>query len=128
MTLISQDILATSFAGAIPLVKEMKKRNLPDLIDSTLTPNFTRVSQAKYSYSDMIMTWILSSICGAKRISNITDLQSDLESFSEFNIPSHDTIGRLMKKLAVNIEVENRKMNNQANDNFYDENMNQVTL
>ena len=118
----SSDILMTRYGGIIPIIKEIMKRGIPELIDSSLAEIKPRKHNSKYKFSDMFLSWIAAALCGATRIDNITDLKKDLRVIPGLNVPSHDTMGRMMKLLSSEIMVQNRKMNHQANDNFYDEN------
>lgn len=118
----SSDILTTRYGGIIPIIKEIMKRGIPELINSSLEEIKPRKHNSKYKFSDMFISWIAAALCGATRIDNITELKKDLEAIPGLNLPSHDTMGRMMKLLSSEIMVQNRKMNHQVNDNFYDEN------
>lgn len=119
----SSDILITRYGGVIPVVQEMIKRGMPELIDSHLEQQFKRKHNSKYRFSDMFISWISAAMCGATRIDHVTGLKEDLEVIPELNVPSHDTVGRMMKSLATEIISDSRKMNYQINDNYYDDNI-----
>jgi hypothetical protein len=109
--------------GVIPIVQEMLKRKLPELINSSLEEHAPRAKQSRYKYSDMIITWIVSSMCGVRKINEVTPKRKDLCLIPELKIPSHDNIGYQMKKLVSQVQTEERKMNYQVNTNFYDDNI-----
>ena len=119
----SSEILTTRYGGIIPVVQEMIKRGIPELIDSHLEVEFKRKHNSKYRFSDMFISWIAAALCGATRIDHVTGLRQDLEVIPDLNVPSHDTVGRMMKILSNKIKVQDRKMNHQVNDNYYDDNI-----
>lgn len=119
----SSDILITRYGGVIPVVQEMIRRGIPELIDSQLEQQFKRKHNSKYKFSDMFISWISAAMCGATRIDHVTGLKEDLEVIPGLNVPSHDTVGRMMKSLATEVFVDSRKMNYQVNDNYYDDNI-----
>lgn len=119
----SSEILTTRYGGIIPVVQEMIKRGIPELIDSHLEVEFKRKHNSKYKFSDMFISWIAAALCGATRIDHVTGLRQDLEVIPDLNVPSHDTVGRMMKILSDKIKVQDRKMNYQVNDNYYDDNI-----
>lgn len=117
------DIVTTCYGGIIPVIREMTRRGLPQLIDKTLNKKSPRKCNAKYKYSDMFISWIISAMCGAKRIDDITDLMEELEVIDGLSLPSHDTIGRMMKSLATKVKKQNRTTAYKtSNINFYDNN------
>lgn len=117
------NIVATRYGGMIPIVQEMIRRGIPEMIDSSMNEVLPRAKQSKYKYSDMFMTWIAAAMCGAKRVDNVTALMSDLEVIAGLNVPSHDTIGRLMKKIAAPIVKEERVSPRMVTMNEWDNNI-----
>lgn len=117
------DILTTRFGGVIPIIKEMIKRGMPELIDSSLEAIAPRKHNCKYSFSDMFLSWIAASLCGATRIDNVTGLRKELEVISELNIPSHDSMGRLMKQISQPINSIDRVTQENASLNEWDDNI-----
>lgn len=113
----------TRYGGIIPIVREMIKRDLPGLIDSSLEEIIPRKHNSKYKFSDMLISWIVASFCGATRIEHITELKDQLKDIPQLSIPSHDTVGRLMKLLSDEVKIQERKMNYQVNENYYDDNL-----
>ncbi len=122
-TIISNKKNITRYGGIIPIIIEMKKRKLPELIDSFFENDMPRVKQCKYKFSDIFITWIVTALCGAKRIDNVTGLREKLECIPGLNIPSHDTMGRLMKKMATAIVNKDRVSPDVVNTNYYDDNV-----
>lgn len=117
------DILTTRYGGVIPVIQEMIRRGVPELIDNTLASKFKRKHNSKFKFSDMFISWIAASLCGATRIDHVTGLKEELEVIQGINIPSHDTVGRMMKLLSSEIIAMDRKMNFQMNENYYDDNI-----
>lgn len=117
------DILTTRYGGVIPVIKEMIKRGMPELIDSSLEKDVPRKHNSKYKFSDMFLSWIAAALCGATRIDHVTGLKDDLGVIPGLNVPSHDTMGRMMKLLSSNTKIQERKMNHQVNANYYDDNI-----
>lgn len=92
----------SSFGGALPVLKFLRDFKIPELIRECLG---TRVKQAKYSYEDVLTAWMLTNYCGGYRLDHITNKRKDLEIIPGLKLPSHDTLGRVMKKLATEISV-----------------------
>jgi hypothetical protein len=90
----------TPFGGAIPVLKQIKSFKIPELIRECLG---TRVKQAKYGYDDIIIAWMLTSLCGGMRLDHITKLRKSLDVIPGLKLPSHDTLGRGMKSLATEV-------------------------
>lgn len=67
------------------------------LIDKTLGK---RVKQATYSYSDIILFWIYSNLCGAKRLEDTVGLKFELSDIPNFAMPSPDRISGILRSLA----------------------------
>lgn len=78
MKLNNSNIVTTRYGGVIPIIEEMIKREIPDLIDSSMNEILPRANQSVYKYSDMFITWIVSAMCGAIRIDNVTNLKEEL--------------------------------------------------
>lgn len=64
------------------------------------------MKQAKYSYSDVIIAWMITSFCGGQRLDHISKLRKNLDIIPDLRLPSHDTLGRVMKSMATEIFVE----------------------
>ncbi|MEZ5001867.1 MAG: IS1380 family transposase [Chitinophagales bacterium] len=86
------------FGGLNLVVDDLFKRRIPQLIDAHLG---SRPKQAKYSYSDIILSWIFSNLCGAERLEDVKRLKRDLDTIPEIEMPSPDRIGGVFKSLAT---------------------------
>lgn len=93
---------STPHGGVIPILKKIQDLGIPQIIRKNLGE---RVKQAKYAYHDIIISWTLGTLCGCKRIEQITDYRNKLSIIPGLNLPSHDTIGRIMKKLATETKI-----------------------
>ncbi|PHR46749.1 MAG: hypothetical protein COA32_09715 [Fluviicola sp.] len=93
----------TPFGGAIPVLKQIKSFKIAEQIRECLG---TRVKQAKYGYDDVIISWMLTNLCGGFRLDHITKLRKNLDIIPGLKLPSHDTLGRVMKSLATDVLKE----------------------
>lgn len=112
----------TEWGGLIPIVNELYRLGIPDLVDSAFETDKPRVEQCKYKFSDVFTSLIASTLCGGVRIDNITGLKKELELIPGLNIPSHDTMGRLMKEMASKVIKIDMDSNSESNTNYYDDN------
>lgn len=76
----------------------MRNKKLANLIDNSLGK---RVKQATYSYSDILLYWIYSNICGAERLEDTVFLKSHLDSIPDLAVPSPDRISGILRSLAT---------------------------
>lgn len=90
----------TPHGGAIPVLKQIRDFKIPELIRECLG---SRVKQAKFGYEDVIIAWMLTNFCGGLRLDHITKLRKSLNIIPGLKLPSHDTLGRVMKGLATEI-------------------------
>lgn len=93
----------TPFGGAVPILKKIKEFGIPQVIRSTLG---VRKKQSRYGYEDVFIAWVLTALCGGTRLDHITKLKKKLNIIPGLKLPSHDTLGRVMKKLASEIELK----------------------
>lgn len=84
--------------GAVPILKKIKEFGLPQVIRTCLGK---RVAQSTYGYEDILIAWVLTSLCGGTRLDHITKMKKKLSIIPGLKLPSHDTLGRGMKKLAT---------------------------
>lgn len=96
----------TPFGGVVPVLKQIRDFKIPELIRECLG---VRVKQAKYSYEDILIAWMLTNYCGGYRLDHITKLRKNLDIIPGLNLPSHDTLGRVLKSLANETEISIRK-------------------
>jgi hypothetical protein len=85
------------FGGIVPILKTIKDCGIPNVIRMTLGK---RAVQALYGYEDIFIAWILASLCGSTRLDHITRLKKKLSIIPGLKLPSHDTLGRILKSLA----------------------------
>lgn len=95
---VRSNINISPFGGAVPILKKIKDFRIPQTIRACLG---TRKKQAQYGYEDGLIAWVLTSLCGGTRLDHITKLQKKLSIIPGLRLPSHDTLGRIMKKLAT---------------------------
>lgn len=98
MKAIRSNTKISPYGGAVPILKKIKEFGIPQVIRSTLG---VRKKQSKYGYEDVFIAWILTALCGGTRLDHITKLKKKLNIIPGLKIPSHDTLGRVMKKLAT---------------------------
>lgn len=102
MKVIKSNKKISSFGGVLPVLKFLRDSKMPELIRGCLG---TRVKQAKYSYEDVLIAWMLTNFCGGYRLDHISSRRKHLEIIPDLKLPSHDTLGRVMKKLATDISI-----------------------
>jgi len=107
--------------GVVPILKKIKECGIPQLIRKCLGK---RVEQSKYGYDDVFIAWVLTSLCGGTRLDHISKLKKKLSIIPELKLPSHDTLGRVMKKLATETTSKRTLSNrssvyNQINENIH---------
>jgi len=68
------------------------------LINKTLGK---RVKQATYSYSDILLYWIYSNICGAERLEDTVFMKENLSDIPNLANPSPDRISGILRSLAT---------------------------
>jgi transposase len=88
----------TPHGGIVPILQQLKRCRIPQTIRKTLG---TRKAQSKYGYEDIFIAWVLTALCGGTRLDHITKLKKKLAILPDLKIPSHDTLGRVMKALAT---------------------------
>jgi hypothetical protein len=92
----------TSYGGIIPILKKIQDLGIPRLMRKILGE---RVAQAKYEFHDGFIAWTLGTLCGCSRLEQITKYRKHLSVIPGLKLPSHDTIGRIMKRMAVETKV-----------------------
>lgn len=98
MKVIKSDIKISPHGGAVPILKKIKEFGIPQVIRACLGK---RVEQSKYEYEDILIAWVLTSLCGGTRLDHVTKLKKKLNIIPGLKLPSHDTLGRVMKQLAT---------------------------
>ncbi|MFY0483779.1 IS1380 family transposase [Flavobacterium sp. PLA-1-15] len=85
------------FGGINFVINELKRKKISDLIDDKLG---LRPKQSTYSFSDIILYWIYSNLCGAERLEDAVQMKSHLEGIPNLANPSPDRISGIFRKLA----------------------------
>ena len=96
------NIKGTSFGGIVPILKRIQDLGIPQLMRKCLGE---RVPQAKYQFHDVFIVWTLGAICGCKRLEQLTALKEKMAFIPGLKFPSHDTVGRIMKKKASETKI-----------------------
>lgn len=94
----NSNISISPYGGVLPILKNLKESGIPQLIRSELGK---RKEQATYGYDDILIAWTITALCGGKRLEHISRYRKPLEVIRGLKLPSHDTLGRVMKKLAT---------------------------
>ena len=93
------------YGGVIPILENIKKFGIPQVIRKCLG---RRNYRAVYGYEDIFIAWVITSLCGGRRLDHITDLQKELSIIPGLKLPSNDTLGRVMKSLATETITKRR--------------------
>ncbi len=89
------------FGGINFIIHKLNQTNVVPLIDSALG---SRVKQAKYKYSEIIIAWIYSNLCGARRLDNMKRLRKYFSHIPDFKYPSPERVSDVFRELAVPTE------------------------
>ncbi len=85
--------------GIYFVIDRVKKIGLSKLIDRSFP---VRAKQSKYKYSDIILGWCFSMMCGAQRLEDTKQLKNNfIEDIPETKIPSPDRIAWIFKKISI---------------------------
>ncbi|MCW3083512.1 MAG: transposase, family [Bacteroidetes bacterium] len=90
--------VVSSFAGVAPVLKRINALRIPETIQAALGE---RPAQARYSYSDVMVGWMVTSMSHGTRLIKIEDAKKDLALIQNLKLCSHDTVGRVFKKFAT---------------------------
>ncbi|MES2557213.1 MAG: IS1380 family transposase [Bacteroidota bacterium] len=93
----------TPFGGVVPVLNKLKKLGLPQQIRKCLG---ARPKQSTYSHEDIIISYMMMTFCGAKRLLHSNKKKHNLEMIPGLQIPDHTTTGRAFKTLATETKVE----------------------
>lgn len=85
------------YGGINFVINQLQNQKIANLIDTKLGK---RVAQATYSYSDILLYWIYSNICGAERLEDTVHVKSQLDSIPNLANPSPDRISGVLRSLA----------------------------
>jgi hypothetical protein len=89
------------FGGINFIISAMREKKIDELIDKQLGK---RPKQAQFSYSDVILGWIYSNLCGAERIEDIQQTRG-LFNIPNLKIPSSDRISQIFRSLTTKMEI-----------------------
>jgi len=113
----------STYGGIVPILNKINKCGIRSAINKNLGK---RVKQATYSYDDVILSWVTTSLCKGERLLASAKLAKQLKKLPIVNLPSHDTIGRVFKSLATPTDtisnVVGSGKNMSIHDNEYNEN------
>ncbi len=90
--------IVNPYGGILFCMDEIRKTGIPKLIDKHLGK---RVKQAKYSYSDTILAWFYTTLCGSERLEDTKQLQTYFKDIPQNKLPSADIIAGVFKKMAT---------------------------
>lgn len=94
--------IVSPHGGIVPILEHIKRSKLPQIIRSCFK---NRVAQAKYGFEDIIISWILTALCGGTRIEHSKKIKKSVAIVPNLKFPSPDTIARGMKKLSTEVEL-----------------------
>lgn len=104
------------YGGVVFCTAEIHQQGLAKLFDRSFEP---RVKQAKFKYSDVILGWINSMLCGSQRLEDTKRHKSYFNEIPDIKHPSPDSIARIFKKLATeSIHYQNGKVMHEFNINI----------
>ncbi len=109
MKIIRSNTKVSPHGGVVPILKKIKEFGIPQVIRACLGK---RKEQSKYGYEDVFIAWILTTLCGGTRLDHVTKLKNKLNIIPGLKLPSHDTLGRVMKQLATEVQVKRTIRNN----------------
>lgn len=113
------------FGGINFLINEIKQIGIPELIDNKLG---NRVSQAKYSYSDLILNLWSVFFCGGDCAEDINEhLKDCLDAIPNTKVANSDTILGVLKSLKTDKEQITSSTKNTYEINKHD-NLNQLNI
>lgn len=93
----------TPHGGVVPILKLLKDCGIPQTIRNSFDK---RPHWSSYENDDVFISLILTIICGGTRLDHITKLKKKLEVIPGLKVPSHDTLGRVLKKLATKTDCK----------------------
>ena len=89
----------SAFGGLNFVNNSLEKADIFNFIDNSLSD---RGLQSKYTYSDMVKSYLLMTLCGGECAEDITiNLHKELKQVKDFNVSSADTLLRMQKELTT---------------------------
>jgi len=86
------------YGGINFVIQAIRDAGIHDLVDRHLGK---RPKQAKYSYSDIVLGWMFSNLCGSKRIEDSMHHRRHFSEMPTPNLASSDRIAQIIKSLAT---------------------------
>lgn len=86
------------FGGLNFVIPATNKKKVPELIDEVLGK---RVKQARYKYSDILLSLMYAPLCGGQRLEDAHALKPSFQLTDHSNFPSPDRLSFMLKKLSV---------------------------
>jgi hypothetical protein len=90
--------ISNPYGGILFCFNEICRMGIPRLLDKSLG---LRPKQAKYKYSDVILSWVYSIMCGSERLEDTKALKHYFSEIPKSLHPSPDAIGRVFKAFAT---------------------------
>jgi hypothetical protein len=115
-TIFDSNSKYTPFGGLHLIHQQILAKNIPQLINNTLG---SRACNARYSYSDLILTLAYIVFCGGDCAEDIWHVQDALKHLKGLKTPSPDTLLAMQKELSTESEenISERGVNNKINVN-----------
>lgn len=88
----------STLGGIVPILHNIEKCGIPSAIKKALGK---RPKQCAYTFDDVLLSWVTTSLCNGKRLISSNKLAKQLKKLPIVKLPSHDTIGRVLKSLAT---------------------------
>ena len=89
----------SAFGGLNFVNNSLEKADIFNFIDNSLGD---RGLQSKYTYSDMVKSYFLTTLCSGECAEDITiNLHKELKQVKDFNVSSADTLLRMQKELTT---------------------------
>ena len=89
----------SAFGGLNFVNNSLEKADIFNFIDNSLSD---RGLQSKYTYSDIVKSYLLMTLCGGECAEDITiNLHKELKQVKDFNVSSADTLLRMQKELTT---------------------------
>jgi hypothetical protein len=95
---LTPNINISPYGGIVPILTQIARAGIPQVINSCLGK---RPAQSKYEYDEILIAWVMVTLCGGKSLDHISQYRKKFSIIPELTLPSHDTLGRVMKGLAT---------------------------
>lgn len=95
---IKKKNIINPYGGINAVIKSLRNQGISKLINDALGK---RPTHAKYSFSDVILGLTISNLCSDERLHDAESHKYYFKAIPGIKYPSHDTFGRVIKKLAT---------------------------